>query len=208
MKTIKAALLGIFCMGVGGVVAAPSVEELKAVLSDKKKLEAAIASGQRQAAFCFSCHGEHGVSLQPEVPNLAAQPASYLLEQIRRFGDGRRRDAFMQGLLKMLPDQEKLNIALYFAAQKSPTGTPLAGADAAAGKSLYDQRCVSCHGSQGRGNDVMPTVAGQKTTYLVNALRDYRDRNGDRQHREMSESLAAVSDADLANLASHMSLLR
>lgn len=207
MKLIEVALIGIFCMA-GAALAAPSAAELKAVVSDKKKLEAAISSGQRQAAFCFSCHGENGVSLQPEVPNLAAQPASYLLEQIRRFGDGRRRDAFMQGLLKMLPDQEKLNIALYFAAQKSPTGTALAGADAEAGKSLYAQRCVSCHGPQGRGNDVMPTVAGQKTTYLVNALRDYRDRNGDRQHKEMSESLSLVSDIDLANLASHMSGLR
>lgn len=208
MKMTKVALLGIFCMAVGGAVAAPSVAELKAVVSDKKKLETAISSGQRQAAFCFSCHGEHGVSLQPEVPNLAAQPASYLLEQIRRFGDGRRRDSFMQGLLKMIPDQEKLNIALYFAAQKAPSGAPLAGADPDAGKALYGQRCQSCHGALGRGNDVMPTVAGQKTTYLVNALRDYRDRNGDRQHKEMSESLSQVSDGDLANLASHMSLLR
>lgn len=207
MKPIKVALLAIFCM-VGSAVAAPTIEELKAVVADKKKLETAIASGQRQAAFCFSCHGEHGVSLQPEVPNLAAQPASYLLEQIRRFGDGRRRDSFMQGLLKMLPDREKLNIALYFAAQKPPTGAPVAGADQAAGESLYGQRCASCHGPHGRGNDVMPTVAGQKTTYLVNALKDYRDRNGDRQHKEMSESLSKVSDAELKNLASHMSGLR
>lgn len=207
MKPIRMALIGIFCT-CGAALAAPSVEELKALVADKKKLETAISSGQRQAAFCFSCHGEQGISLQPEVPNLAAQPASYLLEQIRRFGDGRRRDSFMQGLLKMIPDQEKLNIALYFAAQKSSSGTPLAGADPAAGKDLYVQRCESCHGAHGRGNDVMPTVAGQKTTYLVNALRDYRDRNGDRQHKEMSESLSKVSDADLANLASHMSLLR
>lgn len=208
MKLLKVALLGIFCMAGGGAVASPTTENLRAVVSDKKKLETAISSGQRQAAFCFSCHGEHGISLQPEVPNLAAQPASYLLEQIRRFGDGRRRDTFMQGLLKVIPDQEKLNIALYFAAQKAPSGSPLAGADAAAGKDLYAQRCQSCHGAQGRGNDVMPTVAGQKPTYLVSALRDYRDRNGDRQHKEMSESLSRVSDADLANLASHMSTLR
>lgn len=207
MKLVKVALLGIFCT-VGSAVAVPTGENLNAVVSDKKKLETAIAAGQRQAAFCFSCHGENGVSLQPEVPNLAGQPASYLLEQIRRFGDGRRRDAFMQGLLKMLPDQEKINIALYFAAQKSPTGTPVTGASLEAGKSLYGQRCESCHGAFGRGNDVIPTVAGQKATYLFNALKDYRDRNGDRQHKEMSDSLARLADPDVRNLAGYMAGLK
>lgn len=207
MKWMKVTLAGFFCMS-GLASADPTLEQLKATLGDKRKIEAAISSGHRQAAFCFSCHGENGVSLQPEVPNLAAQPASYLLEQIRRFGDGRRRDAFMQGLLKAVTDNEKLNIAIYFAAQKTPLGTPSPSANLDAGKVLYGQRCVSCHGAKGRGNDAMPNVAGQKTEYLSKSLKRYRDRTGERQHKEMSESLASVTDIDLDNLSSYMAALK
>jgi len=35
-------------------------------------------------------------------------------------------------------------------------GLPLAAADAAAGKAVYDKACKSCHGADGAGN---PTVA-------------------------------------------------
>lgn len=207
MKALKVALAGFFCM-CSVASADPTVEQLKSTLADRKKLETAIASGQRQAGFCFSCHGERGISLQPEVPNLAGQPASYLLEQIRRFGDGRRRDAFMQGLLKALPDSEKLNIALYFSSQRLGPADSSAAASAAAGQPIYAQRCLSCHGAQGRGHDTMPTVSAQKPTYLANALKRYRDRTGERQHKEMSDSLAGVSDTDLANLAAYMAGLR
>lgn len=206
MKCVKVALVGFFCT-FGVAWADPTVEQLKSTLADKKKLELAIQSGQRQAAFCFSCHGERGVSLQPEVPNLAGQPASYLLEQIRRFGDGRRRDAFMQGLLKAVSDGEKLNIALYFSAQKlgptdASTGNPEAG------RVLYKQRCESCHGARGLGNDVMPTLASQKVTYLTKSLTRYRDRSGERQHKEMSDSLTKVSDAEIGHLAAFMTALK
>lgn len=207
MRMLKVAFAGFFCM-CGMALADPTMEQLKHTQADRKKLEAAVAAGQRQAGFCFSCHGEHGISLQPEVPNLAGQPATYLLEQIRRFGDGRRRDAFMQGLLKALPDGEKLNIALYFASQKPVVGVTVPGSNPDAGKSLYTQRCASCHGPLGRGSNVTPTVAGQKPNYLFNALKDYRDRNGDRQHKEMSESLNALVDAELQYLAAYMTALR
>lgn len=206
MKCVKVALVGFFCT-LGVAWADPTVGQLKSTLTDKKKLESALQSGQRQAAFCFSCHGEHGISLQPEVPNLAGQPAAYLLEQIRRFGDGRRRDPFMQGLLKAMSDGEKLNIALYFSAQKlgptdAGTGNPEAG------RAIYKQRCENCHGANGRGNDMMPTVASQKVTYLAKSLTRYRDRSGERQHKEMSDSLAKVSDAEIAHLAAFMTALK
>ena len=207
MKVFGVALVSLFCLG-GNAWADPTLAELRSTLADRKKLEAAIVAGQRQAGFCFSCHGEHGVSLQPEVPNLAGQPVTYLIEQIRRFGDGRRRDAFMQGLLRALSDGEKLNIALYFSAQKPAVGTPVPGVNPESGKAMYVQRCQSCHGEAGRGLDLTPTVAGQKPEYLFNALKDYRDRNGDRQHKEMSESLARVADADIRHLVGYMAGLK
>lgn len=205
-KKIQVVLAGWFLL-CGSASADPTVEQLRSTLADKKRLEAAIVAGERQAGFCFSCHGENGISRQPEVPNLAGQPASYLLEQIRRFGDGRRRDAFMQGLLKALPDKEKLNIALYFAAQRLGSADPASGS-AELGKTLYAERCESCHGPRGRGNDVMPTVASQKVTYLVTSLKRYRDRSGERQHKEMSDSLARLADGELDHLAAYMTQLK
>lgn len=207
-----------FARGIGAAVAAfscmlssawadPTQEQLNRINADRKRYEAAIEAGRKQAGFCFNCHGEHGISIQPEIPNLAGQPASYLVEQIRRFGDGRRRDAFMQGLIKALPDDEKLNIALYYAAQPlrpSPTGA----GNPEAGKPIYVKLCQTCHGETGRGTQMTPTIAGQQYLYLVKSTQRYRDRTGERQHKEMSDAVARMSDADIANVSAYLSRLR
>jgi cytochrome c553 len=52
------------------------------------------------------------------VPNLAGQHAFYLLTQIDKFGDGRRKDEFMSGLVKVLKPEDRSNIAVLYATQE------------------------------------------------------------------------------------------
>jgi cytochrome c553 len=207
-----------FARGVGVALAAwvgmasaawadPTQEQLNRITADRKRHDAAVEAGRRQAGFCFNCHGEHGISIQAEIPNLAGQPASYLVEQIRRFGDGRRRDAFMQGLIKALSDDEKLNIALYYAAQPLRPSAGGAG-NPELGKPIYVRLCQNCHGETGRGNLATPTLAGQQYAYLVKSTQRYRDRTGERQHKEMSEAVARMSDPDIANVSAYLNRLR
>lgn len=195
-----------FCM-LCTAQADPGLDALNRLTADRKRLDAAVETGRKQAAFCFNCHGEQGISIQPEVPNLAGQPASYLLEQIRRFGDGRRRDAFMQGLIRALSDDEKLNIALYFA---SLPLKPSAGGQGnpELGRPIYVRLCQNCHGETGRGNQATPTIAGQQHAYLVKSTQRYRDRTGERQHKEMSDAVARMSNPDIANVSAYLARMK
>ena len=62
-----------------------------------------------------------------------------------------------------------------FAALMVATGSTLA-AEAKAGKSVYDKRCVSCHGADGKGSAAMVKAMGEKglnlTTKEVAAAKD------------------------------------
>jgi cytochrome c553 len=66
---------------------------------------------------------------------------------------GKRKDAFMQGLMKVLSAQEKANIALFYAAQPVPPAVPEAGPRAAEGREHFVRNCVRCHGAEARGGE-------------------------------------------------------
>lgn len=76
-------------------------------------------------------------------------------------------------------------------------------ADAAAGKAK-SVTCVACHGADGNGNSanaLWPKLAGQHEAYLAKQIKDFRD--GNRKDPMMSAMAAALSDADIANLAAY-----
>lgn len=63
--------------------------------------------------------------------------------------------------------------------------------------------CSGCHGvaeyRNAYPNYRVPKIAGQNETYLLNALKDYRD--GDRRHPTMTAQARSFSDQDIADLA-------
>ncbi len=76
-------------------------------------------------------------------------------------------------------------------------------ADAAAGKAK-SVICAACHGPSGVSvNPIWPNLAGQKEQYLAKQLKDFRA--GTRKDPLMSAQAAALSDADIANLAAYFS---
>jgi len=81
----------------------------------------------------------------------------------------------------------------------------LAG-DAAAGKEKA-QACVSCHGMNGKStNPNNPSLAGQKKNYLIKSLKAYRA--GERKDPMMNSLTAALTDADIENLAEFFSSVK
>ncbi len=181
-------------------------ERLKVVGSDPVALRAAIDSGKNVTFFCANCHGETGISKLPEVPNLAGQNPAYLLEQIRKFGSGERKDAFMQGLIKVLKDEERVQAALFF----SHTTVPPSKADpvqAAKGKELFAKLCVRCHGAQARGGELYPRLAGQKLPYLQTSITRYRDGTGIRNNQLMAIATASLKNEDIVAIANYLTQL-
>ncbi len=182
-------------------------ERLNAVRQDAKATEAAIKTAQKVTFFCANCHGEGGNSNLPEVPNLAGQNSSYLLEQIHKFGDGRRRNEFMQGLIKALSDEEKVSVSVYYASMNVKPAPVVNQALAARGRGLFFKICQRCHGEAGRGSEKIARLAGQKFEYVTSSLKRYRDGTGERLDPFMAANTKVLTDADIIALATYISTM-
>ncbi|WP_049721897.1 c-type cytochrome [Gilvimarinus polysaccharolyticus] len=80
-------------------------------------VEDPIALGERKARVCMSCHGPRGVSRVASYPSLAGQPREYLLEQLRDFKSGQRKNPMMNSMVASLSDTDMQHLAAYFAIQ-------------------------------------------------------------------------------------------
>jgi cytochrome c553 len=189
----------------GGYVHARDAR-LREISSDPYTLRVAQEAGRKIAAFCANCHGANGVSSLPEVPNLAGQNVDYLLEQTRKFGTGQRRDPFMQGLIKALKEEEKIQLSIFYASQNPSLGKPNP-ANVVAGKRLFTIYCARCHGDNARGNELIPRLASQHEEYIVASVTRYRNRSGERQDPQMTAAVAPLKDADIKAVATYLSSL-
>lgn len=181
-------------------------ERMKALQADPVTLQAAVEAGRKASFFCANCHGEGGVAKTSDVPNLAGQHPAYLLEQIRKFGAGERKDQFMQGLIKVLNDEERAQIALYYASVKVPPSKADA-AQVAHGKVMFDKLCARCHGANARGNELYPRLAGQQQPYLKKSITHYRDGTGVRNNQLMSIATAPLKNEDIVSLSHYLAQL-
>ena len=182
------------------------LDRLKTIQADPVALKAAIDAGRKAAFFCANCHGDEGIGKSAEIPNLAGQNPAFLLEQIRKFGNGERKDPFMQGLIKVLKDEDRLQISLFYASMTVPPSRADA-ALAAKGKELFGKLCVRCHGEQARGNAEIPRIAGQKLSYLQTTVTRYRDGTGIRNNQLMSIATAPLKNEDIAAVANYLTQL-
>ena len=153
--------------------------------------------GRKVAAVCAHCHGEGGNSAKPDIPNLAGQNPAYLLEQLRQFADGRRRNMFMEGMIRAMNSDEKVGMVLFYAAQDVARSTPGNAALAAKGQDYFNKTCFRCHGADGRGNAQIARIAGQQAPYLSLTLQRYRAGGGERARSVMVDNARLMSDADI-----------
>ena len=181
---------------------------LKEVESDPRLGANVIRTGRQVAAFCAHCHGEGGNSLKPDVPNLAGQNPEYLIEQLRQFAEGRRRNEFMEGLIKAMSADEKVGIVMFFANEKVAHKPAANAALAARGRDYYNKVCFQCHGQDGHGNEHFARIAGQQPVYLRNTLQHYRDGTSARVNPIMSGITRPMSETDLDAVVAYVSSMQ
>ncbi len=78
-------------------------------------VQADVEAGRAKARMCAVCHGEFGVSVLPDAPNLAGQPENYLAEQLKAYRSGKRSNEIMSVIAKPLTDAEIAALATWFA---------------------------------------------------------------------------------------------
>lgn len=76
-----------------------------------------VGAGKALAQNCAACHGATGLSNNPAWPKLAGQKPVYLVNVLKAFRAGLRKDPTMGGVARGLSDADINNLAAYFAAQ-------------------------------------------------------------------------------------------
>jgi cytochrome c553 len=75
------------------------------------------AAGKALAKNCASCHGETGIATNPAWPLIAGQTPGYLVNVLKAFRTGLRKDPMMAGVSRGLSDSDIANLAAYYAGQ-------------------------------------------------------------------------------------------
>jgi len=175
------------------------------------------ATGQAKAAICAACHGADGNSVVPNWPKLAGQHEQYLVRQVTLIKAGARPVPEMMGITPGLSDQDILDLAAYFAAQKNPGGVA-DESKVVLGERIYRAgnaesgvpACMSCHGPAGEGNPLAgyPVLAGQHAIYTANMLTRFRQGehwgDGDAPSKVMNGSASELTDEEIQAVASYI----
>ena len=157
-------------------------------------------TGRKRAASCAGCHGDKGISANESWPTLAGQNAPYLARILGAYKSGAQTDVAMTPIARELSDADVQHLAAFYAGLACGPATKAADGAAAAGKSLHQKACASCHGASGIAtNRAWPSLAGQKPGFIVNALKAFRA--GLRKDPMMAGVTRGLSDADITNLA-------
>lgn len=163
-----------------------------------------IAAGKERAGMCFNCHGKEGNSKNSNFPILAGQKPAYLVNQLRAFRDGARKNGMMQNMAANLTDQEINNLAAYFASEKNVS----AGGDsklATKGESKAPM-CFGCHGNKASGMGVTPKLAGQQPAYLQRQLQAFKA--GTRKNGPMRGISNMLTDEEVKAVTEYMGSLK
>lgn len=179
-KHFSTAVIIVAGMAAAGASAAPpkaDVEKAKQIVSQ----------------VCVGCHGMDGNGTEPtnpEFPKVAGKQAVYLLKQLNDFKAGKRKSDIMAGIVAGLSPDDMVNLAAYFAGQKSKPGVIKNPELAALGKKYYGEgspeigvpACSGCHNPDAGGTDKYPHLAGQHAAYTYQQLKRFAtsERENDR----------------------------
>ncbi|WP_298624890.1 c-type cytochrome [uncultured Legionella sp.] len=171
--------------------------------------------GQTKATVCAACHGQQGISLTPEWPNLAGQNAKYTVKQLKDIKEGKSRVApTMIAMIANLNEQDMDDLAAFYAKMPLAEGaTPKKYMQR--GEQIYRggdfekhiTACIACHGPKGTGNAQagFPVLSGQKAAYTVLQLQAFKDakRTNDLNHI-MQDISGRMSQDDMEAVAHYI----
>ena len=162
---------------------------------------------------CISCHGEQGVSVSPEYPNLAGQSGAAIYKQLSDYRTGSRTNQVMTEIAKALDESTLADVAAYYAAQpkRNPDPTTLAESPPAIVRlvELGDPSrnippCAACHRPGSGGPIEAPILSEQGRDYLVLQLKMYA--SGDRRndvYGRMRTIASRLTPAEIDGLAAY-----
>jgi cytochrome c553 len=162
---------------------------------------------------CVACHGEQGVSVAPEYPNLAGQSGAAIYKQLNDYRTGSRTNPQMTGIAQALDEATLADVAAYYAAQPKRNPNPATLAESPASivrlvelgdPSRNIPPCAGCHRPGSGGPIETPILAEQGKEYIVAQLKMYSagERRNDVYGR-MRTIAAKLTPAEIDGLATY-----
>ena len=161
---------------------------------------------------CSKCHGDNGVSEDPEDVNIAGMSPSYIYKQLSDYRDENRDDRDMYKQTRDMDDQQLADLAVWFAAQQPLPPAADRNMDPAILRLVYEgdperliKACASCHGQRGRGGQFdHPALGGQYPEFLFYTMTEFKE--GDRTYDiyALLRTIAVVlSEEEIEGLAAY-----
>ena len=161
---------------------------------------------------CARCHGDEGISDDPDDINIAGMSSSYIYKQLKDYQDKKRDDRDMYKRVKDLSDKEMADLAAWYASLEQPMPNPdrvltpevrelIVRGDP---KRLL-KACSSCHGRDGRGGQFdHPMLAGQNKTYLIDSMIAFKDEDRTNDiYSRMRDISRELTEAEIEALAEY-----
>jgi cytochrome c553 len=131
---------------------------------------------------CSACHGQTGISPDPQYPHLSGQSAFAIYKQLHDYRSGVRQHDLMSPVAKTLTDEQIIALANHYATLTRGTldrhleveADPRIDRLVRTGDTARAiPGCQSCHGIGAGGPVETPTLSGQYRQYLATQLSNY-----------------------------------
>lgn len=173
-----------------------------------------VAKGRAKVQeVCIACHGETGISVSADFPNLAGQSGAAIYKQLHDYRTGSRVHALMTDLAKALEEPDIADVAAYYAGQPqrnpdpatlSPSAPPIVQLVELGDPRRNIPPCASCHRAGSGGPIETPVLAEQRDTYLRQQLQLYAsgERHND-VYARMRLIAPRLTQEEIAGLAGY-----
>lgn len=196
----------------------PSIEEVQAQaaaeVESALELTPDLENGLEIWRSCAMCHGPEGWGLgNGSVPQVAGQHRKVVIQQLADIRAGNRDNLLMmpyssaesiggpQGVADVAGYIDTLEISV-----EVDKGS---GEDLALGEQIYGEKCASCHGAAGEGDNerFIPRIQSQHYAYLVRQFEWIRDGKRRNSNPEMAKQIQGFSAEETHAVLDYVSRL-
>jgi cytochrome c553 len=114
----------------------------------------------------------------------------------------------MSGLIKALSNEDRVSMAVYYASMTPNTPGSKDAALIEKGRKRFMATCVGCHGPKATGNKTVARLAGQRVSYLTQALNDFRASKSPRTDPVMTLVARKLDADDIPAVTAYLSSLK